>query len=434
MLRNSMKTLRNLFQKKVRVPAIGVLLFFKDSDASDEINSSGTPPHSSIANCSTEKAKEGFDELRHLFGSKPWKFHHRVAVTGKLMLCNSNTQDFYSYEISSTPQTRNPGRSTPMPSNARQKLGSSDSGGCCFPIWGVRKLHYGKQIMRFNLFVSCENWEDQIKLYRLLLRQNEEKVRDDFCYFSIFSKGATALQFSLKKLPKDIKPQPLRSTVLQFQVKNVGQLVPLLPHSCDPISDLRWRTRDHDSNLILLQIHRSTTRVSETDFIEKAFSDYDSPAGDNRSRTPDLLNRSRIKATRAPTPIARVRPICPPQSPAGEEGRYPQPKPRLLKGHFASTLDSRAAIKDKLSVPPRPSSRLAVRSSCSTTLPSSLRQEGTASPKSASDKMQRKGKTDFFAARKSPCFEKHSEGVFVWYTAVKCCRIQRIVFVFLQVN
>nr|CAB3244234.1 protein FAM124A-like [Phallusia mammillata] len=267
-----------------QVPALAVVLFFDDVDNSEQ-------RHDTNNNGRTSKRTNNFTQVRQIFSRKPWKFHHRVAITGKLMSCDSNAQDFFKYQPESvTPQSRDSGRQTPLPV-APPVSETSRSYDFFYPIWGVRKVHYGRKVLRFNLFVSNENWEDQINLYRLILRKNETKVREDFCFFPTFTSPTTAVQFALKKLPKNLKPHPLRSTIVQFKVRNVGQLVPLLPHSCEPISELRWRTRDHDSNLILLQINRHQDGAPEPGFaVEQVFSDYDSPSSNARKTHMDMTS------------------------------------------------------------------------------------------------------------------------------------------------
>ena len=48
--------------------------------------------------------------------------------------------------------------------------------------------------------------------------------------------------------------EPCTSAVLQFSVEEIGQLVPLLPNPCTPISTNRWQTEDLDGNKILFQV------------------------------------------------------------------------------------------------------------------------------------------------------------------------------------
>lgn len=48
--------------------------------------------------------------------------------------------------------------------------------------------------------------------------------------------------------------EPCSSAVLQFSVEEIGQLVPLLPNPCTPISSTRWQTEDLDGNKVLFQV------------------------------------------------------------------------------------------------------------------------------------------------------------------------------------
>ena len=220
---------------------------------------------------------------------KPWKFHHRVDVSGKLISCESNQQDFFEYTKDNIKLSSN-GRRTPnCPSESNTNRQSTKQ--VHFPLWAVRKVHYGSQILRFQLFVEHESWKDQINFYKLILRKEEEFVRDDFCYFEIFLNGNTAIQLGLKRLPPNVHSQPLASSILQFKVKNIGQLVPLLPNACEPISELRWRTRDHNSNLILLQIRKCHRKMnSGSSFVKKLFSDNDTS---NSSDIPEKTGNSK---------------------------------------------------------------------------------------------------------------------------------------------
>lgn len=123
-----------------------------------------------------------------------------------------------------------------------------------FPLMGIREVHYGKQHLRYTLFVSDANWMYQVEFYRLLLRQCAITLRKDFCLFTVYCGENTDIQFALKKLTPKQRPLPLCSTVLQFKVHKVGSLVPLLPNCCKPISKNKWQTTDHDGNIVVLEI------------------------------------------------------------------------------------------------------------------------------------------------------------------------------------
>ncbi|KAG7253289.1 hypothetical protein CRUP_017792 [Coryphaenoides rupestris] len=85
------------------------------------------------------------------------------------------------------------------------------------PMWAVRQVHYGKEIMRFVVYANPD----------------------------------TEIQLSLKRLPRGQTPAPTHSAVVEIRVRDVGSLVPLLPQPCSPISHVRWQTEDYDGNKIL---------------------------------------------------------------------------------------------------------------------------------------------------------------------------------------
>lgn len=64
------------------------------------------------------------------------------------------------------------------------------------------------------------------------------------------------LQLALKQLSGGVRVEPCSSAALQFSVDEVGQLVPLLPNPCTPISATRWQTEDLDGNKVLFQVTR----------------------------------------------------------------------------------------------------------------------------------------------------------------------------------
>lgn len=65
------------------------------------------------------------------------------------------------------------------------------------------------------------------------------------------------LQLALKQLSPGVRVEPCSSAVLQFSVEEIGQLVPLLPNPCTPISTTRWQTEDLDGNKVLFQVRAS---------------------------------------------------------------------------------------------------------------------------------------------------------------------------------
>ncbi|XP_037377811.1 protein FAM124B [Talpa occidentalis] len=125
------------------------------------------------------------------------------------------------------------------------------------PVWGVRQVHCGTEILRVTLYCSFDNYEDAIRLYEMILQREATLQKSSFCFFVLYATEGFALQLSLKQLPLGVSVDPKESSVLQFRVQEIGQLVPLLPHPCVPISHTRWQTQDYDGNKILLQVQLS---------------------------------------------------------------------------------------------------------------------------------------------------------------------------------
>ncbi|XP_027712722.1 protein FAM124A isoform X2 [Vombatus ursinus] len=222
-------------QNKISQPALAVVLFLQE-----------------------EYGEEQILELHETFQRPPWHYHHTEQVHGRFLPYLPCSQDFF---------TLAPGT----------------------PLWALRPVHYGKEIIRFTIYCRHENFADILKLYELILKRNPSQRKSDFCIFPIYSNLDVDIQFSLKRLPSGQTPVPTDSSVLEFRVKDIGQLVPLLPNPCSPISEGRWQTEDHDGNKILLQAHslyRKSSKASKLHFYpEKTPSFPPSSSFIPRSRT-----------------------------------------------------------------------------------------------------------------------------------------------------
>ncbi|PIK43321.1 hypothetical protein BSL78_19838 [Apostichopus japonicus] len=89
------------------------------------------------------------------------------------------------------------------------------------------------------------------------------------------SRNNVDIQLAIKKVPREYSVRPLNSAFLQFKVREAGELVPLLPRACSPISPQRWQTTDPDGNVILLLVSRKgnansghTTRKASLDALQ----------------------------------------------------------------------------------------------------------------------------------------------------------------------
>ncbi|KAF7459697.1 protein FAM124A [Marmota monax] len=172
-----------------------------------------------------EYGEEQILQLHRMLQRPPWRHHHTERVQGRFLPYLPCSQDFF---------TLAPGT----------------------PLWAIRPVHYGKEIVRFTIYCRHDSYADSLQLYELILRRSPSQRKADFCIFPIFSNLDVDIQFSLKRLPCDQNPVPTDSSLLEFRVKDIGELVPLLPNPCSPISEGRWQTEDHDGNKILLQAHR----------------------------------------------------------------------------------------------------------------------------------------------------------------------------------
>ncbi|NXN94051.1 F124A protein, partial [Rhinopomastus cyanomelas] len=224
-----------------------------------------------------EYGEEPILQLHETFQRPPWHYHHTERVHGKFLPYMPCSQDFYTL----APET---------------------------PLWAIRPVHYGKEIIRFTIYCRSENFADILKLYELILKRPVCQKKSDFCVFPVYSNMEIDIQFSLKKLPKGQVPVPTESAVLEVRVKDVGQLVPLLPNPCSPISEGRWQTEDHDGNRILLQletVHTSNQCLTAGSWCRKSAKQNQQPcpsvSTDSCFTTlPGFLPQSRPPAPEAP--------------------------------------------------------------------------------------------------------------------------------------
>ncbi|CAL8346184.1 unnamed protein product [Arctogadus glacialis] len=176
------------------------------------------------------------------FQRPPWQYHHTES-------CGS--QGGGVHMDSRNPPTHAPMRPYLLPSRDFYSLGAG------MPVWGVRPVHCGGETLRVTLFSAHDNYEDEVRLYETVLQQRAEEQKTGFCWFTLHTEPGLCLQLAIKQLPPGVRVEPCSSAVLQFSVEEVGQLVPLLPNPCTPISTNRWQTEDLDGNKILFQVKTS---------------------------------------------------------------------------------------------------------------------------------------------------------------------------------
>ncbi|XP_038658520.1 protein FAM124A [Scyliorhinus canicula] len=179
-----------------------------------------------------EECEQRISQLHEHFLHPPWQYHHTECVKGRILPYMPRNQDFFTL--------------------ANQTA-----------LWAVRQVHYGKEIIRFTIYCSYDNFVDMVRMYQLILRRESSKRKSDFVFFTIYSNTEVDIQLSLKRLPKGQCPTPTESALLEFRVHNIGHLIPLLPNPCSPISDLRWQTEDCDGNKLLLQVQSSSISLGK---------------------------------------------------------------------------------------------------------------------------------------------------------------------------
>ena len=187
----------------VEIPSLAIVLFLRE--------------HALVGS-------ERVDMASSIFEKEPWKFHHSESISrGKINAYPYNNQNYFT-------------------------AGPND------PLCAIRQIHCGKQHVRFVRFTSIDTWQDQINLYSLFLGQEPEVYKTDFCMFTVTTQDEYDIQLALKKVPQEIKCRHSSSIALGFRVGQVGDLVPLLPNMCIPISDTRWNTSDLDGNKVYLDV------------------------------------------------------------------------------------------------------------------------------------------------------------------------------------
>ena len=192
-----------LHHPTVEIPSLAIILFLRED---------------------AMVGSERLDMASTVFDKEPWEFHHSESISrGKINAYPYNNQNYYT-------------------------AGPND------PLCSIRQIHCGKQHVRLVRFTSIETWQDQINLYSLFLGQVPEVSKSDFCMFTVSTHDEYDIQLALKKVPSEIKCRESQAAALGFTVIQVGDLVPLLPHICTPISDVRWITTDLDGNKIYLDV------------------------------------------------------------------------------------------------------------------------------------------------------------------------------------
>ncbi|CAG08281.1 unnamed protein product, partial [Tetraodon nigroviridis] len=291
-----------------RQPALALILFLQEACGGEE---------------------EELLALRRALRRPPWRYHHTETVSSRRMLpLSPGSQDFF---------TLAPGT----------------------PLWALRQVHYGREIVRFTVYCQHQNYGDTVRLYRLLLRRRVWQRKEDFCFFLLYSNPRLEIQLSFKRLPPGRRPAVLESALLEVRVRDVGALVPLLPRPCSPISQVRWRTEDYDGNQILLQVQVRPPSTTKT----LPHGTKSAPPTLSRSAAHPRTRRHHHHHHRAASQL-RDQPRFP-QHPQGEAEWWAEPRRSSRSGSLASLPHLGSA---------------SFRSTCSSPGPSSLRRSSSLVP------------------------------------------------------
>ncbi|XP_009999917.1 PREDICTED: protein FAM124B [Chaetura pelagica] len=189
--------------------------------------SCGFPGISVLLFLHEDLGEERIFQVHEQFQRPPWRYQCAQIANGQSYPCGPAHQDFYSLDEQ-------------------------------MPVWGIRRVHCGPEILRVTIYCSFENYEDAVRLYEMILQKEATPQKSSFCVFVLHAARGAAVQLCLKQLPIGVPAEPKDSSALQFRVQEMGQLVPLLPNPCIPISSTRWQTQDYDGNTILLQVQGSS--------------------------------------------------------------------------------------------------------------------------------------------------------------------------------
>ncbi|NXD08958.1 F124B protein, partial [Nothocercus nigrocapillus] len=86
------------------------------------------------------------------------------------------------------------------------------------PVWGVRQVHCGSEIVRVTLYCSFDNYDDAVRLYETILQKEAAPQKSNLCVFVLHAAAGVVVQLCLKQLPAGVPVEPKESSVLQFKV------------------------------------------------------------------------------------------------------------------------------------------------------------------------------------------------------------------------
>ncbi|NWI52293.1 F124B protein, partial [Calyptomena viridis] len=86
------------------------------------------------------------------------------------------------------------------------------------PVWGIRRVHCGPEILRVTLYCSFDNYEDAVRLYEMILQKEAAVQESNFSVFVLHTTQHVSVQLCLKQLPVGVAAEPRESSALQFKV------------------------------------------------------------------------------------------------------------------------------------------------------------------------------------------------------------------------
>ncbi|XP_078376998.1 protein FAM124A-like [Oculina patagonica] len=155
---------------------------------------------------------------KHYLESPPWDFHHKIELASRSDMRPVARQDYYE----SSPD---------------------------LPLWTVCSVHYGKEQLRFNIFVK--NFEEMKQFYSVLTGTDTSASRPGFCTFDLYSQPGLEIKLSLKYSPC-LRPRPSKLSALKFRVSDILDIKRKLGLMLTPNGDNTWIARDPDGNLVIL--------------------------------------------------------------------------------------------------------------------------------------------------------------------------------------
>lgn len=150
---------------------MGICFYFSSNENNFKKNNVSGYPSLAI----TFFLHEAYGEERILkvldfFQHPPWQYHHTET-------CGNRTGGVYI--TSSSSPTNAMLRPYLLPSRDFYSLGAG------MPVWGVRPVHCGGEILRVTLYSGYDNYEDAVRLYETVLQRQAEEQKTGFCWFTL---------------------------------------------------------------------------------------------------------------------------------------------------------------------------------------------------------------------------------------------------------